>query len=67
MKGCDRGTSIMLSREISGLHCPYSGISDVCNAALSSLLASEKARLTFCKSEDYDNCPLFLSKVLRRR
>ncbi|HXX58009.1 MAG TPA: hypothetical protein VEI96_08430 [Thermodesulfovibrionales bacterium] len=49
------------------LQCPYLDVSDGCRAALSSLLPSLRIRVTFCDNEDYDNCPIFLAKILRRR
>lgn len=57
---------IHLTNELE-LQCPYFDASDVCNASLSSLLPSPTMRVNFCNSEDYDNCPIFLAKVLRRR
>lgn len=66
MKGMNEVKSTMMRHENPGLRCPYSGISDICDASLSAILPSANSRLTFCKSEDYDSCPLFLSKVLRR-
>jgi hypothetical protein len=67
MKGIDKVSSMILLKENPGLHCPYSGISDVCNASLSLLSPSAEVRTAFCNSDDYDDCPLFLAKVLRRR
>lgn len=49
------------------LRCPYTGASEVCNASLSSLLPSPTVRTNFCNTDDYDYCPIFLAKVLRRR
>lgn len=57
---------IPLTNELE-LQCPYFDASDVCKASLSSLLPSPTARVNFCNSEDYDNCPIFLAKALRRR
>jgi len=67
MKGTDKGASILLPEGNDSLRCPYSGIADICNASLSSLSPSASVRSAFCDSEDYDYCPLFLAKVLRRR
>jgi len=49
------------------LQCPYLDMSDGCNAALSALLPSQRMRRNLCANEDYDNCPIFLAKILRRR
>jgi len=58
--------TIQLTNELE-LQCPYFDASDVCNASLSSLLPSPTMRENFCNSEDYDDCPIFLAKALRRR
>jgi hypothetical protein len=46
--------------------CPYNGI-NVCLASLSSMVIDSQNNEKYCRTEDYDNCPLFLSKVLRKR
>ncbi len=45
--------------------CPYNGI-NACMASF-SLMAIDTKRDNCCSTDDYDNCPIFLSKVLRRR
>ncbi|MBI5026713.1 MAG: hypothetical protein HZC12_08340 [Nitrospirae bacterium] len=47
--------------------CPYCDRSDMCNASICFLLPTANERATYCDTENYDNCPIFLSKVLRRR
>ena len=47
--------------------CPYLGKTAACKASLSTLIPTANARETFCNNEDYDDCPIFLSKLLRRR
>ena len=54
-------------RSDAELRCPYLDASEGCNASLSSLLPSVRMRSTLCHNEDYDNCPIFLAKILRRR
>jgi len=49
------------------LQCPYLDVSDGCNAAFSGLVPSHRMRRKHCANEDYDNCPIFLAKVLRGR
>lgn len=44
--------------------CPYNGI-NVCMASF-SLMAIDKKKDNCCSTDDYDDCPIFLSKVLRR-
>ncbi len=66
MKGVHKSSTMILPEETAGLHCPYSGSSDICSASLSSLSPSASVKSAFCESEDYDSCPLFLAKILRR-
>ena len=44
--------------------CPYSGV-NVCMASFSSMEIDARKK-NCCHTEDYDNCPMFLSKVLRK-
>ena len=44
--------------------CPYNGI-NVCMASF-SLMAIDTKKDNCCTTDNYDNCPIFLSKVLRR-
>jgi hypothetical protein len=44
--------------------CPYNGI-NVCMASFSSMAIDTK-KANCCSTDDYDNCPIFLSKVLRK-
>jgi len=43
--------------------CPYNGV-NVCMASL-SLMAIDTRKNNCCDTENYDNCPIFLAKVLR--
>ena len=47
--------------------CPfYSGEMTVCGASLSSMVADRTRQETFCLDTDrYDDCPMFLGRVLR--
>ena len=45
--------------------CPYNGI-DVCMASFSAMVIDNYQREKCCGTEDFDDCPIFLSKVLRR-
>lgn len=58
--------SVQISREMES-HCPYSEKSDICNASISLLVPTENVRTTYCRNENYDNCPIFLAKTLRKR
>jgi hypothetical protein len=45
--------------------CPYSG-TNICMASITSLPIDEQKQANCCSTENYDDCPMFLSKVLRR-
>jgi hypothetical protein len=47
--------------------CPYHDGSDICDASIGQLIPSANERITYCNTENYDNCPIFLAKVLRKR
>ncbi|MBI5199688.1 MAG: hypothetical protein HZA09_06725 [Nitrospirae bacterium] len=47
--------------------CPYCNTTaNICMASISSLLTDIRRRESYCDSENYDNCPIFLAKSLRR-
>jgi len=45
--------------------CPYNGYT-VCKASFSSMKIDSYIRAKCCDTENFDNCPIFLAKVLRR-
>lgn len=45
--------------------CPYNGI-NICKASITSLPLDEQKQVDCCGTENYDDCPIFLAKVLRR-
>lgn len=48
--------------------CPHHNLAtDVCTAALSVLRTDGPLQAGYCLTENYDNCPMFLAKALRRR
>lgn len=48
--------------------CPYCyTAADICMASLSSMSMDTQRRVSYCDSEGYDNCPIFLAKSLRMR
>jgi len=48
--------------------CPYDClVTDICAASLSSMTISAGSRQIYCSNDNYDNCPIFLAKSLRRR
>ncbi len=49
-------------------NCPYEcKVTDICAASLSSMTISSGSRQIYCSNDNYDNCPIFLAKSLRRR
>lgn len=49
------------------LSCPYEcKVTDICAASLSSMTISSSARQKYCSNDNYDSCPLFLAKSLRK-
>jgi len=58
---------IMSSLDKHEFRCPCSDITGLCNASISSLMPTARQKATLCCTEDYDNCPIFLSKILRMR
>lgn len=48
--------------------CPHwDSESSICMASISSMRLGIVERLVYCSSDNYDNCPIFLAKALRRR
>ncbi len=45
--------------------CPFDGVT-TCLASLSSLVLDNEKRTSCCSTDSFEDCPLFLSKVLRR-
>ena len=47
--------------------CPYVPTNmDYCSASVMSVQINNPTRDNYCSSEDFDRCPLFLAKLLRR-
>jgi hypothetical protein len=44
--------------------CPYNGIT-VCTASLSAMAIDAYRQTICCSTDNFDNCPIFLAKVLR--
>ena len=45
--------------------CPFNDAS-VCAASFSSMAIDNQKRARYCSTDNYDNCPLFLAKILRK-
>lgn len=46
--------------------CPFINAKiEICTAAVSLLKTDEHRRRFYCDTDDYDNCPFFISKSLR--
>ncbi|MDA8241744.1 MAG: hypothetical protein M0Z67_15435 [Nitrospiraceae bacterium] len=49
-------------------NCPFSDREkNICAASLSSMIVGPHNRKEYCFSENYDNCPMFLAKIMRKR
>jgi len=46
--------------------CPYNSINP-CMASITSLPIDEQKQANCCSTENYDDCPIYLSKLLRTR
>lgn len=51
--------------KISETVCPFDGVR-TCLASLSAMPLDSTKRAHCCRTEHFDECPLFLAKVLRR-
>jgi hypothetical protein len=48
--------------------CPYGDReTNICLASLSSMVIDHSSRQEYCSNDNYDNCPIFLARSLRRR
>ncbi len=47
--------------------CTYANAVDICMASINLIAVTQHLKTDFCRTENYDNCPIFLSKVLRGR
>jgi len=48
--------------------CPYHDtLLNVCNASLSFIVIDGTRHASYCSSDNFDNCALFLSKTLRKK
>lgn len=46
--------------------CPYRQLhSHYCSASVMTMRIDQRRNTTYCLSEDFDCCPVFLAKVLR--
>jgi len=48
--------------------CPFGKAkTNFCLASLSAMVIGPNSRQEYCSNDNYDNCPIFLAKSLRRR
>jgi hypothetical protein len=48
--------------------CPFGETeTNICLASLSSMVIGASNRQVYCATDNYDNCPIFLARILRRR
>jgi hypothetical protein len=46
--------------------CPYKTMgSSYCSASVMTVVLDNRRKAAYCCTDDYDRCPMFLSKVLR--
>lgn len=47
--------------------CPYRQTNSMyCSASVMTFAIAKRQDAAYCSSENFDNCPVFLAKVLRR-
>lgn len=51
--------------------CPYetseTGSRNYCSASIMTVVTNSFQKINYCWTDNYDSCPLFLSKVMRKR
>lgn len=48
--------------------CPFGATKvNICSASLSAMVIGPRNRQDYCSTDNYDNCPIFLAKILRKR
>ena len=58
--------SLSSSATLCPLGCPYfDGRQKVCSAARQRFTPGDQYQASYCRSDDYDNCPFYLCQVLR--
>ncbi|MGQ9571282.1 MAG: hypothetical protein ACUVUQ_10700 [Thermodesulfovibrionales bacterium] len=45
--------------------CPFRG-GNICHASITSMIIDENLKENYCDNENFDDCPIFLSKVLKK-
>jgi hypothetical protein len=47
--------------------CPFGNPeTSICSASLSSMVIGTHRRQSYCSGDDYDSCPIFLARMLRK-
>ena len=55
-----------LSQKINLFGCPdYAACKQVCLASTGQIVPSRRQQMSYCATDDYDNCPIYLCKALR--
>jgi len=55
-----------LATTVENSICPYRKTHSMyCNASIMRMRIDERKNITYCLTEDFDCCPVFLAKVLR--
>jgi hypothetical protein len=51
---------------VQGSTCPHdAGAGTFCSASIMTVVLSSYQKTTYCWTENYDSCPMFLAKILR--
>ena len=54
------------SVSIQGPTCPHGAEAGIyCSASIMTVVMSSYQKTNYCWTENYDNCPMFLAKILR--
>lgn len=49
-------------------NCPFEDRTcNVCSASFSGFYVGTERRMMYCSTENYDSCPFFLSRVIRKK
>jgi hypothetical protein len=56
------------SAGVHGSTCPHgAGAVTFCSASIMTVVMSSYQKTTYCWTDNYDNCPMYLAKILRGR
>jgi hypothetical protein len=65
-----QATTVNNSRSagVQGTACPHgAGAGTFCAVSIMTVVMSSYQKTTYCWTDNYDNCPMYLAKILRGR